>query len=74
MDGDSHFNYCENAGCNLIKEIRIYYETEGTGLKNIRVRLMLNYNWEAEFMSATTETGGFRVLMRFQTVMDGKSS
>lgn len=68
---------CENSGKDVSKETfdRIearmnetavtIHEAEGTGLKNIRDRLMLNYKREAEFMLATPETGGFRVMMRF---------
>ncbi|WP_214779390.1 histidine kinase [Exiguobacterium sp. s22] len=68
---------CENSGRSLTTEewervmSRIeqndstFYDTEGTGLRNIRDRLMLNYNREAEFMLATPETGGFRIMMRF---------
>lgn len=50
------------------------YGAEGTGLKNIRDRLMLNYNREAQFMLATPETGGFRIVMRFPAVKEADAS
>ncbi|WP_214797596.1 sensor histidine kinase [Exiguobacterium sp. s5] len=77
---------CENSGRDisdeelaLLKE-RIEKSTqplngaEGTGLKNIRDRLMLNYNREAQFMLATPETGGFRIVMRFPAVKEADAS
>ncbi len=78
--------HCENSGrdisdeeLTLLKE-RIEVSTqplngaEGTGLKNIRDRLMLNYNREAQFMLATPETGGFRIVMRFPAVKETDAS
>ncbi|WP_214829111.1 sensor histidine kinase [Exiguobacterium algae] len=85
-EGTSLFIHCENSGRHVTQEelqnivSRIenqtssIYETEGTGLKNIRDRLMLNYNREAEFMLATPETGGFRILMRFPAVSEVEAS
>lgn len=77
---------CENSGRDIAdEELALLKErievstqplngTEGTGLKNIRDRLMLNYNREAQFMLATPETGGFRIVMRFPAVKEADAS
>lgn len=86
MEGATLVIRCENSGRSLTTEewervmSRIeqgdstFYDTEGTGLRNIRDRLMLNYNREAEFMLATPETGGFRIMMRFPATDEGVAS
>ncbi|MFL9651435.1 sensor histidine kinase [Exiguobacterium chiriqhucha] len=86
QSGQNLVIHCENSGrdlsdeeLTLLKE-RIEVSTEplngaeGTGLKNIRDRLMLNYNREAQFMLATPETGGFRIVMRFPAVKEADAS
>lgn len=78
--------HCENSGQkipnNQLEALQermeqtteLRYGAEGTGLKNIRDRLMLNYKREAEFMLATPETGGFRIVMRFPAVKEADAS
>lgn len=85
-DGFDLVIHCENSGEKLSDEDLMFlkerieasnqplHETEGTGLKNIRDRLMVNYNREAQFMLATPETGGFRIVMRFPAVKEADAS